>query len=98
MEFWFNIKNRRKINAALLSEIDKLKPNQVKYLPKSYLLKLSPSTLERIWKNISKKLQKDQDIQLRRPCYDHYNRPEDLSHIDGPAPSKKACYDCNRQQ
>ncbi|CAH1961525.1 unnamed protein product [Acanthoscelides obtectus] len=69
-------------------------PELIEKLPKEYLLKLSPYQLEQFWECLSNKLKEDSDLQERRPCYEHYNRPEDEIHIDGPAPPKYRCYVC----
>lgn len=31
-------------------------------------------------------------------CFEHYNRPWQKTHIDGPPPTKKSCYSCNNNK
>lgn len=69
-------------------------PERADQLSKEDLLELSPWQLQMIWDNLSSKLKEDKDLLVRLPCYKHYNRPEDIVHIDGPPPAKYKCWGC----
>lgn len=87
-------------NGELIYEPDvysliKNRPELIQKLPKDYFLHLSAVELHRVWNKISEQLKGDKDLLERLPCWDHYNRPEDIVHIDGPPPPKFRCYTCN---
>ncbi|CAG9771748.1 unnamed protein product [Ceutorhynchus assimilis] len=67
-----------------------------------YLLEnVSTFTLNQIWKHLSDELKKDEELQSRLPCLEHYNRDDAIMHIDGPPPAKYRCLMCrnvNRQE
>lgn len=97
MEFIWTLKNRSKIIEALTTLPWDLKPDQVKYLTKRHLLRFSPGEILYVWDHLPEKFQIDEDIQLRRPCFDHFNRPEEDSvHFDGLPPAKADCCKCRR--
>lgn len=71
-----------------------LTPQQIKQLPRNYIERLDASDLDKIWEHLPAKYKNDKKLQLQLPCYEHYNRPEHRDHIDGPPPSKAACWMC----
>lgn len=69
--------------------------NDLKYFPLDYLIKrVSAIELQSVWENLPEPYKANKELQLRLPCLKHYNRTEDLIHIDGPPPSRKHCYLC----
>lgn len=75
-------------------DVRALTPERKSRLQKRSLIYFSPSQIEAVWEYLPKELQEDKDIQLRRPCYEHYNLTKDQDHIDGPAPSRLKCSRC----
>lgn len=71
-----------------------MSPERMSRLQKRHLLHFSPRQIETVWRHLPKELKEDKDIQLRRPCYQHYNLATDRDHIDGPAPSQLKCLRC----
>lgn len=96
MDLIRTLKNRSKIIEALTTLPWDLKPEQVKYLTKRHLLRFSPGEILYVWDHLPEKFQNDKDIQLRRPCYEHFNVPEDSVNFDGLPPAKADCYKCRR--
>lgn len=68
--------------------------DKTQQLSKEDLLELSAWNLSRMWDNLPINLQEDKDLLLRLPCYEHYNRPEAIIHIDSPPPAKYRCWGC----
>lgn len=78
-------------------DLSGLSPERMSRLQKRILISLSPRQIETIWEHLPKELKEDRDIELRRPCYEHYNLDGDQDHIDGPAPSRLKCIRCLRE-
>lgn len=91
------LSNRQKIIDALITNPRDMRPDQVEYLPKKQLLKLDPWQIEGMWGHLPKRYKKDRDVQLWRPCYEHY-LPEHESHVDGPPPPKRTCLTCSNNR
>lgn len=72
----------------------KNQPELIKSLPKHFFLDLPAIDLQRTWSKLPENLKEDKDLLERLPCFEHYNRPEDIVHIDGPPPPKYRCYVC----
>lgn len=97
MNLWWFLQPGQ-VYKAISTPKNQLKPEQVKYLPKNYILTFDTFNMLRLWSYLPEKYKRDMDIQLRRPCYDHHNRPEDRDHIDGIPPSKLNCIACRRER
>lgn len=83
---------------AVLTPPWKLTPQQIKLLPPNYFQRLDAGDLQSIWKHIPKEYRKNKKLQLKLPCYDHWNRPEDRDHIDGPPPARDKCWECQKHK
>lgn len=69
---------------------------ELEYFPLKYLLdKAKPLELLYAWHKLSREYTQDFNLQTRLPCFIHYNRPEWVSHIDGPPSSQNDCRSCN---
>lgn len=69
--------------------------DECKNLEKWELKQLKAFELGEIWEYLDDKVKGDSEMLARLPCYEHYNRPEDQTHIDGPPPPKYKCWLCN---
>ena len=58
--------------------------------------RVTPYTLDKIWKELPAALQQDEDLKSKLPCFEHYNNEYSRIHIDGPAPAKSRCRVCKR--
>ncbi len=72
-------------------------PCELKRIPLEYLIdRVKPVELLEIWCNLPREYQNNLELQIRLPCFIHYNRPDSTTHFDGPVPSQKLCYLCNK--
>lgn len=68
---------------------------ELKQFPLDYLIKrANPLELLYAWSKIPQDYRADFDLQVRLPCFVHYNRPEWLNHTDGPPDCQAHCYLC----
>lgn len=59
------------------------------------LQRVRPWELLDNWYKIPKKYKGNFELQIRLPCFVHYNRPDACTHVDGPAPAQQNCHGCN---
>ena len=78
-------------------DILNLTSEQLQYIPKIILLKQFGRYVERLWDKLPEYIKADSEVQTYRRCFEHYNRPWQRTHIDGPAPMIKDCYECQRK-
>lgn len=75
--------------------IKQLKSEELKCLPLEYFLKeVGCMDLLNIWSKLPYEYISNYELQIRLPCFVHYNRPEVRVHIDGPPSSQKKCQYC----
>lgn len=89
-ELIWTLKNRSNIIEALTTLPWDLKPEQVQYLTKRHLLRFSSSEIMYVWEHLPEKFKNDKKIQLRLPCFDHFNIAEEPT-------SKADCLVCSRE-
>ncbi|KAK0075467.1 hypothetical protein PV325_006842 [Microctonus aethiopoides] len=53
--------------------IEDMKPQDIAYLTKDFILKFAPFKIDIIWNKLPEKLQNDEDIIAHRGCHEHYN-------------------------
>ncbi|KYN10280.1 hypothetical protein ALC57_17595, partial [Trachymyrmex cornetzi] len=68
---------------------------QLQYIPKILLLQEFENYVEILWDRLPNHLKTDPEVQRCRPCLEHYNRPWQRTHIDGPPPLIKDCDESN---
>ncbi|XP_076267022.1 uncharacterized protein LOC143200469 [Rhynchophorus ferrugineus] len=71
-----------------------LTKDQLQTLPLGVLKRLSAVTLWEIWNDLNEEIKANTELQGHLPCLEHFNRPEDECHFDGPPPSKYRCSVC----
>ncbi|KYN19119.1 hypothetical protein ALC57_08563 [Trachymyrmex cornetzi] len=59
---------------------------QLQYIPKILLLQEFENYVEILWDRLPNHLKTNPEVQRCRPCLEHYNRPWQRTHIDGPPP------------
>lgn len=69
--------------------------DQLRFIPKVILLKYFGRYVERLWEKLPEHIRLDPEVRRYRRCLEHYNRPWQRTHIDGPAPLVKDCSECN---
>lgn len=90
--------NRERIIEAILTPIEELRPEQIKYLPKRHVIEnITPLQLNNIWEHLQPAVRLDREVQENLPCYEHWNMHRQVDHIDGPAPRISQCARCNRK-
>ena len=67
---------------------------QLQYIPKIVLLQEFENYVVLLWDRLPEHLKTDPEVQRYRPCTEHYNRPWQRTHIDGPPPLIKNCDIC----
>ena len=75
--------------------LNQLKLDELQALSKETLLKFADD-IRMIYDKLPRDLQEDEDIILWKRCFEHYNRPDQRTHIDGPAPPKMYCPVCQQ--
>ncbi|CAG9769720.1 unnamed protein product [Ceutorhynchus assimilis] len=70
---------------------------ELNMIPLDYLIK-NANTFEllEIWSKLPPDYKSDFSLQIRLPCFFHYNRADWRTHIDGPVSSQQECYFCNK--
>ena len=72
--------------------IDEYSADELKCLPINFFLKyVKPIKLLNIWGKLPIEYRSNDDLQLRLPCFVHYNKPSMRTHIDSPPPSQCKC-------
>lgn len=79
------------------SDICELSAEQLQFIPKAILLKVCGAFVHIVWDKLPEHIRADLEVQTYRRCYEHYNQPWQRTHIDGPAPMIKDCYECQRR-
>lgn len=70
---------------------------ELKMLPLDYLLKnITAGELLNSWYKLPMEYKSNYFLQVKLPCFVHYNRPEWRTHLDGPPDSQEKCYLCNK--
>ncbi|CAG9760371.1 unnamed protein product [Ceutorhynchus assimilis] len=68
---------------------------ELKELPIDFFLKyVDSSTLLHIWGLLPVEHRQEFELQIKLPCFIHYNRPDWRTHVDGPPSSQKTCTFC----
>lgn len=87
---------------AILAYIDgkrtlqSLKEDELSILPVDYLIRhVRPGELLDVWHKLPNEYKCNFNLQIRLPCYVHYNRPDAQTHFDGPADAQADCHACN---
>ncbi|KAL6421593.1 hypothetical protein ACFW04_014322 [Cataglyphis niger] len=76
-------------------DILELTAEQLRFIPKTILLRHFSRYVDRVWEKLSEYIKADTEVRRYRRCLEHYNRPWQRTHIDGPAPLIKDCSECN---
>ena len=71
-----------------------LSAEQLQFVPKILLLRNFSDYVDRLWDKLPVHLRTDPDVRDCRPCLEHYNRPLQRTHIDGPPPLIRDCGAC----
>lgn len=74
--------------------IRNLRKTELKYIPKIVLIQKFSRDIHFVWHRLPNHLKFDPEILSHRLCYEHYNLPNERTHIDGPAPMIKDCTRC----
>jgi hypothetical protein len=75
-----------------------LTAEQLQFVPKLVLLRDYGKYVETLWDRLPEHLRADPEVRLYRACLEHYNRPWQRTHIDGPPPLVKDCHECSRSR
>lgn len=98
-DFIWKIKHRQEILDAVMTPVEDLTANQIKFLPKRHIIeRLSPVELATIWKDLREDVKRDPNVQFNLPCMEHYNRSDQSCHFDGPPPKRSRCDMCMRSR
>lgn len=71
-----------------------LTAEQLQLVPKIALLRNYADYVELLWDRLPDHLKTDPEVQSYRACHEHYNRPWQRTHIDGPPPLVRNCGVC----
>ncbi|KAK0169329.1 hypothetical protein PV327_011645, partial [Microctonus hyperodae] len=83
----------------LKERIKDMKPQDIVYFTKEFILKFAPTKIDRIWNKLPEKLQKDEDIIACRRCHKHYNPMAiDYDEIEDIIPFMKDCSICKEEK
>ncbi|KAK0157216.1 hypothetical protein PV328_011736, partial [Microctonus aethiopoides] len=83
----------------LEERIEDMKPQDIAYLTKDFILKFAPTKIDRIWNKLPEELQKDKDMIAHRRCRKHYNSIAiDYDEFDGMIPLMKDCSICKENK
>jgi hypothetical protein len=78
-------------------EFTDLTINELQMIPLEYLIKyVKPLELLNIWYKLPISYKNNFLLQIKLPCFLHYNRPNLNCHFDGPPPSQEKCVLCSR--
>ena len=80
------------------SDIHDLTFEQLQYISKNILLREFPSYINELWDKLPESIKVDPEVRQYRRCLEHYNRPWQRTHIDGPAPLVKDCIECRHEK
>ena len=74
-----------------------LSAEQLQFVSKAVLLRMCGNYVHYVWKKLPEHIKADSEVQTYRRCFEHYNRPWQQTHIDGPTPMIKDCSECQRK-
>lgn len=77
-----------------IGDIRSLSADQLEYIPKRVLLEHFADYIHHVWVRLPNHMKFDPEIQTYRFCYEHWNRPNQRTHIDGQPPTIKNCSTC----
>jgi hypothetical protein len=77
-------------------DILNLTAEELEFVPKIVLLRNFERYVQLLWDRLPEHIKADPEVQSYRACLEHYNRPWQRTHIDGPPPLIKDCHECNR--
>ena len=78
-------------------DIFDLSAEQLQFVSKAVLLQMCGNYVHHVWNKLPEHIKADSEVQTYRRCLEHYNRPWQRTHIDGPAPMIKDCNECQRK-
>lgn len=81
----------------LVSDIGNLTSEQLEYIPKIILLREFHKHIDDLWDRLPEHIRADPEIRQYPRCLEHYNRPWQRTHIDGPTPLIRDCGECRRR-
>ncbi|KYM96990.1 hypothetical protein ALC62_12368 [Cyphomyrmex costatus] len=67
---------------------------QLQYVPRVILLRDFENYIEELWDRLPDHIKADTEVKRCRMCFEHYNLPNQKTHIDGPPPLIKNCPQC----
>lgn len=71
---------------------------QLQFVPKIILLRDFGDYVEQLWDRLPEHVKLDPEVQRYRACLEHYNRPWQRTHIDGPPPLIRNCTECSKKR
>lgn len=72
---------------------------ELKKFPIKYLIQhVRPWELLEVWHKLPEEYKSNFYLQIRLPCFVHYNRPDCETHVDGPVGSQEDCVLCKRNK
>jgi hypothetical protein len=77
-------------------DILNLTAEELEFVPKIVLLRNFEKYVQLLWDRLPEHIKADPEVRSYRACLEHYNRPWQRTHIDGPPPLIKDCHECNR--
>lgn len=83
-------------HANFKRQLHEFTKEELKKFPLEYLLDhAQPIELLYAWYKLPSKLAHNHYLQIRLPCFVHYNHPHRTAdHVDAPAPSQSRCHSC----
>ncbi|KAK0077151.1 hypothetical protein PV326_010245 [Microctonus aethiopoides] len=94
-----SIRRSLELYYQLEERIEDMKPQDIAYLTKDFILKFAPTKIDRIWNKLPEELQKDKDMIAHRRCRKHYNPIAiDYDEFDGMIPLMKDCSICKEDK
>lgn len=80
-----------------IKKLTEFTKEELQSFPLEYFIKHArPWELLQIWTKLPVNYRCDFKLQIRLPCYVHYNRPDWRTHWDGPVNSQEDCELCNQ--
>ena len=76
------------------SDILRFSAEELRYIPKDVLLNAFGDYVALVWDKLPAYIKADAEVRTYRRCREHYNRPWQRTHFDGPAPMIRDCGEC----
>ena len=77
--------------------LTKFTEQELQYIPVECLIEYAdPYGLLRVWHKLPQEYRSNFNLQIKLPCFVHYNRPDWTTHWDGPPSSQEACHFCKK--